>query len=103
MHISQTIDDEGGLYASNRGHGVLMTDGVYNMRFYRLRNNNNCANFSGTCGEFRCYGSPYDNDIDNSKEESEPDKRTHPINNPSNDELCVATKNSKSSANHVCF
>jgi len=96
VHMSQTENDTGGYYASNRGHGlrlshidnayfgnlavynnadhgVHMTDGVFNMRFYNLRNNNNCADFAGACGEFRCYGGSDNCDIDeNAPKEATP-------------------------------
>ena len=91
VHLSQSKNDVGGFYSSNRGHGIRlshirnayfgnlavynnadhgvhMTDGVYDMRFYNLRNNNNCANSSGACGEFRCYGSDCDIDQDAAQE-----------------------------------
>ena len=78
IHMAQTQDDIGGFYASNRGHGlrlgrignayfgnlavfdnadhgVHMTTETLNTRFYNLRNRNNCADPSGSCGEFRTY------------------------------------------------
>ena len=83
VHMSQTSQNSGGLYASNRGHGLRLShignayfgnlniydnadhgahlsDGIYNMRFYNLNTANNCATPSGACNEFRCYGSPCD-------------------------------------------
>ena len=91
VHLSQSKNDVGGFYSSNRGHGIRlshirnayfgnlavynnadhgvhMTDGVYDMRFYNLRNSNNCANYSGACGEFRCYGSDCDINQDAAQE-----------------------------------
>lgn len=91
VHVSQTSATSGGLYGSNRGHGlrlshirnayfgnvsvydnadhgVHMTDGIYDMRFYQLSNEGNCANPSGGCGQFRCYGSPCEIDTNAAKE-----------------------------------
>lgn len=91
IHLSQLQNNHGGYYASNRGHGIRLShirnayfgnlavydnadhgvhlsDGVYEMRFYNLRNNDNCANSSGACGEFRCYGSDCDINRDAAQE-----------------------------------